>query len=255
MQLIDDLKAELKKFKFWEKYKIEWVSSTSSTNDDLKNIWRNNDFCPTLEVTDIQTHGKGQYNRKWSSDNIGQCLMFSFTLDTKEYKFPVSMIAGVALAKALESLGVNTQNFWLKWPNDIWIDDKKLAGILTESTTFNEGFRSVVGIGVNILPLSDKSINSVSLYEAGVKVKRKDVLLEFCHSWNSMFNMSDIEQAKIWNKYAGQFWKRKMKIQIPNEPVFIGIPLRVNEDGSLIVKRSNNMERKIISATLMPCLV
>lgn len=247
-----ELIKTLKELDFWKEHKLKWVSSTSSTNDDLKTIWRDKDFCHIIEVADIQTKGKGQYGRCWTSKEVGQNLMFSFTVDVKEYKFPISMIAGISLALALTELGVKKEDLWLKWPNDIWINDKKLSGILTESTTMLVGFRSVIGIGINILPLADKSVNSISLKEYGLSVTREKVLQKFCEAWNQIFNMSETEQTKLWNEFGGQFWNRKMKIQIPNENAFIATPLYVTSDGSLFVKTMEGVERIIISASLLP---
>ena len=250
----NELINALKGLTFWKEHKLNWVFSTSSTNEDLKAIWRSDKFDHTIEIADLQTHGKGQYDRKWSSDEVGQCLMFSFTVDVREYYFPISMMAGVSLALTLESLGADPNEFWLKWPNDIWINDKKLAGILTESTTFESGFRSVVGIGINILPLQDKSVNAASLSEAGVLTTRENVLLEFCRFWDKIITLSDKEQCELWNKYGGQFWKRKMNVKQPKEKVFTAIPESVEKDGTLIVRLEDGNTRKIISASLLPIL-
>ena len=98
----NDFLVLLKKLNFWKNYNLCWIPSTASTNDDLKDIWRSEGFEHTIEVADVQTRGKGQYDRKWASDEVGQCLMFSFTVDVKEYLFPISMIAGISLAAALK---------------------------------------------------------------------------------------------------------------------------------------------------------
>ena len=248
----NELINALKELNFWKEHKLNWISSTSSTNDDLKGIWRSDGFEHVIEVADIQTGGKGQYDRKWASDAVGQCLMFSFTVDIKEYQFPISLIAGVALASALDKMGVNPKDFWLKWPNDIWINDRKLAGILTESTSFSGGLRSVVGIGINISPLKDKSINSVSLSETGLSTNREEVLLEFCKAWDKTFSLSDSEQAALWNKYGGQFWNRKIKVVFPKGAALIAVPESIEKDGTLIVRKNDGELKKVISATLIP---
>lgn len=250
----EQLTQTLQSLKLWENHKLLWLSSTASTNDDLKQIWRNEDFSPIIEVTDLQTNGKGQYNRKWASSSIGQCLMFSFTIDIKEYEFPISMIAGAALAIALEELGLKTSDFWLKWPNDIWVNNKKLSGILTESTTIKNGFRSVVGIGINILPLPDISVNATSLEENGVNVTREELLNVFFKSFDRVFNSSATQQAYYWKKYAGQFFQRKFKVQAPNQPAYIAKALSIKEDGRLIVKTSKEEEKEIIAASLFPII-
>ena len=98
------LKETIKSLDFWQSHELLWLPQTTSTNDDIKTIWHNDNFCPILEVADIQTKGKGQYERKWSSSSVGQCLMFSFSIDIKDIEFPVSMTAGVALAIAFTHL-------------------------------------------------------------------------------------------------------------------------------------------------------
>lgn len=250
----DIIIEQLKQLSFWKNHKLEWLPTTTSTNDDLKKIWRDKNFSHIIEVTDVQTKGKGQYDRKWASDNIGQCLMFSFTVDVKEYSFPISMIAGISLAKALDNLGIDKNCLWLKWPNDIWLNNKKLAGILTESTTFEKGFRCIVGIGINILPLSDKNINATSLKEFGLDVTREKLLIEFCNYWDKLFKLSSTEQASIWNDYSNQFKERKYKIKIPNVPEFEGRPKIIKNDGTLIVLTDDKKEIEIISATLLPII-
>ena len=248
----NDFLVLLKKLNFWKNYNLCWIPSTASTNDDLKDIWRSEGFEHTIEVADVQTRGKGQYDRKWASDEVGQCLMFSFTVDVKEYLFPISMIAGISLAAALENMGVNTKDFWLKWPNDIWLNNRKLAGILTESTTFYGGFRTVVGIGINILPLQDKSINAASLSEAGLSTNREEALFEFCKAWDKIFILSASEQTELWKKYGGQFWKREMTIALPKGETLVAVPESVEKDGALIVRKKDGSLQKIISATLLP---
>lgn len=248
------LKEIIQSLKIWENHDLLWLPTTTSTNDDIKAIWHNDNFCPIIEVADTQTKGKGQYERKWASSSIGQCLMFSFSIDIKEFEFPVSMIAGIALAIALEELGVSKSDFWLKWPNDIWLNNKKLSGILTESTTINHGLRSVVGIGINILPLPDKSINAISLSEYNIHVTREEVLIAFLKAFDKIFHLSASKLSELWNNYASNFKKIKCKIQILNEPAFIATALGVSNDGSLMVEKTNGEKRKIISATLTPII-
>ena len=253
-QMFEQLQESLHSLNIWKDHRLLWVSSTTSTNDDLKSIWRNKDFNHLIEVADLQTNGKGQYDRKWASSSIGQCLMFSFTIDIKEYEFPISMIAGAALAIALEELGLKTSDFWLKWPNDIWVNNKKLSGILTESTTIKNGFRSVVGIGINILPLQDNSVNATSLKENGVNTTREELLNVFFKSFDRVFSSSASQQAYYWKKYAGQFFQRKFKVQVPNQPAYIAKVLSIKEDGRLIVKTSKEEEKEIIAASLFPII-
>ncbi len=246
-----DLKDIMTNSSFWKNHKLLWVPETGSTNDDLKEIWRQPEYFHCLEVTDCQTKGKGQHERKWESAATGQCLMFSFSAEVREYNFPVSMIAGVAMAVALERLGLKKTDFWLKWPNDIWVKDRKLAGILTESACSMEGFRCVIGIGLNMFPLDVSDCRTASLKEEGVDADRKNVLCEFCKSWEEIFFMTPGMQAAMWNAFGGQFWQRSFVFAIPGREKFIGTPLRLEQDGVLVVKTSSG-EENIIAASLKP---
>ena len=238
--------------KFWNNHKLLWVRETGSTNDDLKAMWRTPDFFQCLKVADVQTSGRGQYDRKWESATAGQCLMFSFSVKVKEYKFPVSMIAGSSLAVALERIGLSKESFWLKWPNDIWVNGKKLAGILTESMCDLYGFNCVIGVGLNMKPVYiNGETKAVSLQEEGIEIDRESLLCEFCKAWDEVFALSAERQAIIWNEYGGQFWKRSFKFDVPGREIFVGKPIRLESDGTLIVKASTG-EEKIVAGFLLP---
>lgn len=237
---------------FWKKHKLVWLPETKSTNDDLKSIWKEPAFFHCLEVADCQTNGKGQYERKWVSSQAGQCLMFSFSAEVKQYDFPISMIAGAALAVALDRIGLKKADFWLKWPNDIWIKNKKLVGILTESICELDGFKCVIGIGLNIKPVEvDGKTKAASLQEEGVELDRETVLCEFCKAWNEVFYLDADKQAKLWNEYGGQFWKRQFCFDVPGRNSFVGIPVLLESDGTLLVKTESGQE-KVIAASLLP---
>lgn len=99
-------------------------------------------------VTAMQTAGKGQYGRTWVSDQNSSILL------SIRRAFPVSrvlnglsLVAGLSLIKVLDELGVSGAQ--LKWPNDVYVDNKKLAGILIESSVQGQTQYPVIGIGLN----------------------------------------------------------------------------------------------------------
>jgi BirA family biotin operon repressor/biotin-[acetyl-CoA-carboxylase] ligase len=104
-----------------------------------------------------QTAGRGRRGRTWLTlpgDHVYLSVILRPTLPP-ERLFEVTLVAAVALSEALEKLGVRSQ---IKWPNDIEIDGKKLAGILTELTTDAAGqMRFVIlGVGVNVNTAADE---------------------------------------------------------------------------------------------------
>ena len=126
---------------------VEWVERTGSTNADLRE--RADQGAPEgiVLVADYQTRGRGRRDRKWESPPKVSLLM-SMLLRPKcppeEFAWLTPM-AGLAVADVCrETTGAEAR---LKWPNDVVVDDMKLAGVLAE--TAHEAV--VLGIGVNVL--------------------------------------------------------------------------------------------------------
>src|SRR6478736_6410742 len=110
------------------------VDSTASTNDDAKQAARDGAPSGSAFISDTQTGGRGRLGRSWHSPP-GENLYASFVLrpSLSSSAAPlVTLAAGLAVADAIASL-VPERSVGLKWPNDVQIDDRKLAGILTEA--------------------------------------------------------------------------------------------------------------------------
>lgn len=140
---------------------IEWLLETGSTNLDLGERIRSGsisalDSLPWLRGAHLQTTGKGRAGRTWTNEP-GQCLMFSVAMASP---VPIARLVGlapalgVAAVLALRSLVRDPirQRLLLKWPNDIFWDQAKLAGILLETVKHPSGPDPVViaGIGLNL---------------------------------------------------------------------------------------------------------
>jgi BirA family biotin operon repressor/biotin-[acetyl-CoA-carboxylase] ligase len=101
-------------------------------------------------LADSQTAGRGRFGRKWYSPP-GQGLFFSAILHppfTDRRLFVLPLGAGCAVAAALKSVtGLAPR---LKWPNDVLIGEKKVSGILIETSQVSGRFAAVIGIGINI---------------------------------------------------------------------------------------------------------
>ena len=125
-------------------------SSVDSTNNYLKENYESLDNL-TFASTDYQSGGKGRNGRKWFSPS-GENLLFSvLNKDLSYIDDPslFSVFASVCVAKTLEELGL--QNISIKWPNDIYVDGKKICGILSEGKYIDNKFAYVIiGIGLNV---------------------------------------------------------------------------------------------------------
>jgi BirA family biotin operon repressor/biotin-[acetyl-CoA-carboxylase] ligase len=128
---------------------IEVVAETGSTNADL--LARIGGLPgPVLRIAENQTAGRGRAGRSWLS-RPGAALMFSLAWRFKGPLHAMSglpMAVGVALAETIATLGVPVQ---IKWPNDLLRDGAKLAGILVETQSTDDGIWAVIGAGINLL--------------------------------------------------------------------------------------------------------
>lgn len=122
------------------------------------------DLQPCLLVAEHQTHGRGRQGRLWIA-SPGASLTFSLALPLAPADWSgLSLAVGVALAQALDSLSIRGTAragqpvIGVKWPNDLWLIDerggRKLGGILIETVAAGSRRLAVIGVGINIMPMS-----------------------------------------------------------------------------------------------------
>lgn len=176
-----------------------YTASTASTNTFLHEMMRQ-DKLPEgfLLYTDFQTAGKGQPGNTWESEN-GKNLLFSMLLyphSIKVYEqFILSEITGLAIRKVLEKY---TDDICIKWPNDIYWKDKKIAGILIENSLFRDRIDTcIIGIGLNVNQevFISNAPNPVSLRQiTGNDINREILLMEI-----------QAELLNIYQNYSPEF--------------------------------------------------
>jgi BirA family transcriptional regulator, biotin operon repressor / biotin---[acetyl-CoA-carboxylase] ligase len=143
------------------------LQDVDSTNNYIANLVRNGHIdSGTVVSADFQHDGRGQRATKWQS-LIAQNALFSVYLKWKHFElsnqFQISMITALAIARTLEQLGL--QKVKIKWPNDIYVADKKISGILIENDMSGQLITSsIVGIGLNVNQIEfDPSIRATSI--------------------------------------------------------------------------------------------
>jgi BirA family biotin operon repressor/biotin-[acetyl-CoA-carboxylase] ligase len=130
-------------------FSVEVLDEIDSTNSELMRRARAGRMQPVLLVAQAQTAGRGRLGRGWTSAP-GDSLTFSLGLPLAPQDWSgLSLAVGVAVAEALHP------RIRIKWPNDLWLDDRKLAGILIETASWAAGEPqspryAVIGIGINI---------------------------------------------------------------------------------------------------------
>ena len=158
------------------------IKSIDSTNVFLKELSKKQILEEeTVVITESQTAGRGQAGNHWESEsgkNITCSLLLYPTFLPIKQNFLLSKIVALGVKDSLENW---VESVTIKWPNDIYIDSRKIAGILIENEfQGNEFLQSVIGIGLNVNQeiFTSNAPNPVSLKQILKKEIDLDVLLE-----------------------------------------------------------------------------
>lgn len=216
-----------------------------STNLELMNE-RENLVSGDALVAEIQTQGRSRRGTKWLT-SIGTNIMLSmaFRFPSLQHLLGFSLAVGVATVTALEMLGVHGVK--LKWPNDVIVGDKKLAGILIESVPVgNDGVFAIVGVGLNVHPsyLINEHIDRpyICVDELGAKLTRNDICISLINEFKYAANNFKreglepfLEQWKRHDALLGNF----VEMEISSHRRVSGKVLGVNNLGELILESNS----------------
>jgi BirA family transcriptional regulator, biotin operon repressor / biotin---[acetyl-CoA-carboxylase] ligase len=144
----------------------EYFETVDSTNS----VAKDNAFAETelennivLYLADQQTQGRGRFDRTWITAGSGNQLLFSWSFLIDQAPLPQTTArVGLALINALKSTW-NFIPFQIKAPNDLFVNDKKMAGILVETVSQGDEHRLIIGIGLNVLQYPKELSTSTSL--------------------------------------------------------------------------------------------
>ncbi len=236
-----------------------FIETINSTNDYLK---QHPD--ETVVRTAFQTAGRGQQGNGWESER-GQNLLFSTRLKTSlpaDEQWSINMLVAVALWRAVASCTMyNVQctkdKLSIKWPNDLYWGDKKLAGILIEHTLSGGRIAdSIVGIGLNLNQTMWRSDapNPVSLKQiTGEEYDAEPMMQAFLNELaDLMANASNLKQEYMSALYRreGWFWWEEREVSTAptmngqrTEQSFEARIADITEHGELVLQTRDNQLR------------
>lgn len=239
-----DLSAFTKKLSTqWLGQDFHYHATLPSTNTYLKKLNADEVEQGTVVLTDNQVEGRGQYERTWES-SAGQNLTFSMVFKPRETEgyHVLTMACALAVVEQLRSIGSEICAY-IKWPNDVLLNDKKVAGLLTEAVFLgNKPDRLIIGIGLNVNQrtypgeLEDKA-TSIRL-ETGQKISREDFLARLLRRIEYKFSRwyrKESDLLKQVNREIdgyGQWVDLRVNGQIKDESYKL---LGINECGRLVV--------------------
>jgi BirA family biotin operon repressor/biotin-[acetyl-CoA-carboxylase] ligase len=248
---------------------IDWLDSVDSTNRFLdRQIKADPTSLPSLVLADEQTAGAGRSGNRWFSPQ--GCLMFSMAISHDQLnpsqapssfaKLPLQ--AGLAVAQAIRPLTRSQPK--VKWPNDVYVEDRKLCGILIESNSVGQVGYAIIGIGINCQvdlnqAPTDVRQNAVSLHEVLStgqtleSVSCESVLIAFLQKW---FELSSICKSQPdWIEQNWQQWDwladRSVEVQ-QSTRTLVGRADGIASDGSLRLIDSDANRHTILSGTVRP---
>ncbi|MFI3322706.1 MAG: biotin--[acetyl-CoA-carboxylase] ligase [Rikenellaceae bacterium] len=228
---------------------IEYNESVTSTNDlanECEKEW-------TIFIAEKQTKARGQRGNSWESEE-GKNLTFSLVIKPQfmeaSEQFYISKAVSLAIVYTLEDLDIAPK---IKWPNDIYVGDKKICGILIENILSSSGGiqKSVIGVGLNINQqtfISDAP-NPISIYNIlGQEQNRNEILNGFALHFNKLYNILACDDFETIDKEYKNYLYRY------NEPhrfkdcsgEFTGTIVDVLTQGELIVEKENSSKNSYL---------
>jgi BirA family biotin operon repressor/biotin-[acetyl-CoA-carboxylase] ligase len=206
-----------------------------------------------------QTAGRGRHGRSWVSEKDAG-LYFSIALRPKiETKFLplITLMAGVAVHDALEEFGLKTD---VKWVNDILVNEKKISGILAETSETDDGLAVIVGIGINLKTsnfppeIADLATSIEESLPGPVATgELTETLTKFLSYFYDILTSENGPAAIIdeWRRRSTYFSGKAVKATLENETitgVTAGLEpngaLRVQKnDGSVVIIQAGDVER------------
>ncbi|MBC8944488.1 MULTISPECIES: bifunctional biotin--[acetyl-CoA-carboxylase] ligase/biotin operon repressor BirA [Xenorhabdus] len=220
---------------------IEVIPVIDSTNqyflDKLEEL-TSGDSC----VAEYQYAGRGRRGRQWVSA-FGRNLYLSMFWRLEQgpaAAIGLSLVVGIVIAEVLNRQGA--ERVKVKWPNDLYLDDKKLAGILVELMgKTGDAAQIVIGIGMNISMSSEqqKLINqrSINLQQAGVTIERNklvaEIVVELKKALVQFENEGLLPFISRWFK-LDNFMDRPVKLIIGDQEIY-GISRGIDQQGALLL--------------------
>ncbi|MBN2413582.1 biotin--[acetyl-CoA-carboxylase] ligase [candidate division KSB1 bacterium] len=237
-------------------HNIIYLESVTSTNDYFKTLDTEKIDDGTVVIAENQTHGRGRNGKKWIS-STGKGLTFSVLLRPKIFSSQTlifSYIPVITLTRFfIRHLNISAG---IKWPNDIYVNHKKIAGILYESASYKNSLKYfITGIGININQnIDDFNDLKSSATSVAILLKKsvdKELFLfkflkEFDNDYRRFNNSADWEDDVVndWNSLC-QHMNSRVQIMDEKNIKFFGIFKGINRNGAALIKTDRNIIKTV----------
>jgi len=243
---------------------IHHFEELESTNDEAHRLAEAGALHGEVVIAEVQTKGRGRRGRSWIAPP-GKSLAMSVILrpSLPPSRAPeITLLAAVALAEAARELGAHATR--IKWPNDLEVRGRKLAGLLTELHADADRVRhAVLGIGLNVtlqpgdLPAELRAVATSLLIETGERQPRPMVcarILEHLEEWLSLHETEGFAPvAERWRELSSTLGHR---VRVATEGATIeGDAVDLAEDGALLVREAGGALVRVVAGDVEHCRV
>ncbi|HEX5606942.1 MAG TPA: biotin--[acetyl-CoA-carboxylase] ligase [Candidatus Binatia bacterium] len=256
---IDQIAKQLKAKRLGGKF--HYFAELGSTNIHARMLAEQGAAEGEFVIAEAQTHGRGRLGRRWESPP-GVNLYFSVILRPRflpVHAPQTTLMAAVALAETIVPL--IEQAPVIKWPNDILVNGRKLAGVLSEATCDSERIEFVIlGIGLNLnyravsMPpeIRRRAISVVDLI--GKPINRESVTVRLIQNLDRCYGeLEDYGFEALRSRWNAFFGLRGRRIRIENhEQVVIGRALGIDRNGALIIEDDFGKLQNIYAGDVIP---
>jgi BirA family transcriptional regulator, biotin operon repressor / biotin---[acetyl-CoA-carboxylase] ligase len=234
-------------------WSLRYAESVTSTQDMARAAARAGAPDRTICLADHQTAGRGRRGRHWLA-SPGSALTFSILFRAGEPRPQrYTMLVSLALVDAIRELAPGLEPR-IKWPNDVMLGERKVAGVLAEAEWHGDALLLVVGAGVNVTtsPAQLAGVGQAAtslLVASGRAVAREALLLAVVRQLDRRWDRSPHELHLEW---AGRLWGLGQRLPLVDGGVREDVVvLGVEEDGRLRVRLPDGSERRTATGELI----
>jgi BirA family biotin operon repressor/biotin-[acetyl-CoA-carboxylase] ligase len=223
--------------------RVVYYSSLGSTMDEARREAEAGAPEGTAVIAEEQTAGRGRFGRNWVSP-AGQNLYVTLVLRPDVAHLRVlSMVSPLAVCRAIDS--VSAVRPMIKWPNDIVVGGKKLAGVLIEGEVTGEEPRyALVGIGINVnYRVDDPSISSIAtslINEAASAVSREALLAALMNAYEELYQQSAASLSEVHDGWRGRLETLGRQVTVTfGDEKHEGLARDVDGEGNLLLRTAS----------------
>lgn len=237
--------------------KIYAYDLVTSTNDIALFLAQGGEPQGSVVFAKGQTQGRGRHGNAWVSP-YGEGLYFSFILRpdfSARLASRVTLTVALALVRALEE--VHAENVTIKWPNDIYLKEKKACGILTEMSLEGEEIKYiVVGIGVNVnakpadLPDGSTSLKASCGRSFDIADLSHIIIKQVDRYYGLLLRHHFLNIIEEVRQSSGLFLGSRVRVTVQNR-VVEGYAVDFDDLGALVIRRDNGMTEKVSAGHLI----